>query len=162
MAEEQQQMQQLPEQQEKKRHILRNVLLSLALVIVVLIAALAVMFSTDKGSKFLLDRVLSNQQMIKYQYESGNLLNGIILKNILVTLKPVDIKIDRADVSLGWRAVLDNEIHLSHADINNLRIINKSPPSNEAFKFNAIKLPFVLRLDHATADHLAIETATTA
>ena len=161
MAEEQQQNQQLPESQEKKRHILRNVLLSLVLVIVVLIAALAVMFSTDKGSKFLLDRVLSNQQMIKYQYEGGNLLRGIILKNILVSLKPVDIKIDRADVSLGWRAILDNEIHLSHADINNLRIINKLPPSHDAFKFNEIKLPFVLRLDHATADHLAIETATT-
>ncbi|OTG66064.1 translocation/assembly module TamB domain-containing protein [Acinetobacter silvestris] len=159
MAEDEQQVQQLPEQQEKRRHTLRNVLLSLALVLGVLIAALAVMFSTDKGSKFLLDRVLSHQQMIKYQYESGNLLHGIILKNILVSLKPVDIQIDRADVSLGWRAVLDKEIHLSHADVNNLRIITKSPPSHEPFKFNEIKLPFILRVDHATLDHLAIQVA---
>jgi translocation and assembly module TamB len=42
--------------------------------------------------------------MIRYEYESGNLLSGIILKNVLVQLKAVDVS-DRADVSLGWRAV---------------------------------------------------------
>ncbi|MEK7739540.1 MAG: hypothetical protein AAB326_05865, partial [Pseudomonadota bacterium] len=78
------------EQTPKKRNILRNILMSLLLVIILLIAALAVMFSTDKGSKFLLDRVASSQKIIDYQYESGNLLQGIILKNVLVTLAAVD------------------------------------------------------------------------
>ncbi|MDN5491214.1 MAG: hypothetical protein L0G57_12820, partial [Acinetobacter sp.] len=145
----------------KKRNILRNILMSLLLVIILLIAALAVMFSTDKGSKFLLDRVASSQKIIDYQYESGNLLQGIILKNVLVTLAAVDVKIDRADVSLGWRAILDKEIHLSHADVNNLRIISKTPPSDEPFKFSEIKLPFVLRLDEANVDHMQFQTAST-
>lgn len=147
------------EQAPKKRNILRNILMSLLLVIILLIAALAVMFSTDKGSKFLLDRVASSQKIIDYQYESGNLLQGIILKNVLVTLTAVDVKIDRADVSLGWRAILDKEIHLSHADVNNLRIISKTPPSDEPFKFSEIKLPFVLRLDEANVDHMQLQTA---
>lgn len=145
----------------KKRNILRNILMSLLLVIILLIAALAVMFSTDKGSKFLLDRVASSQKIIDYQYEGGNLIQGIILKNVLVTLAAVDVKIDRADVSLGWRAILDKEIHLSHADVNNLRIISKTPPSDEPFKFSEIKLPFVLRLDEANVDHMQFQTAST-
>ena len=144
----------------KKRNILRNILLSVGVLIVFIAAALAVMFSTDKGSEFLLDRVLARQQIIHYEYESGNLLQGIILKNLSVTLKAVDVKVDRADVSLGWRAILDKEIHLSHADINNLRVISKSAPSNEPFKFSEIKLPFVLRLDEATVDHLVIQSST--
>ncbi|TNL48043.1 translocation/assembly module TamB domain-containing protein [Acinetobacter bereziniae] len=143
----------------KKRNLLRNILMSLLLVIILLIAALAVMFSTDKGSKFLLDRVAASQKIITYQYESGNLLQGIILKNVLVTLTAVDVKIDRADISLGWRAILEKEIHLSHADVNNLRIISKSPPSDEPFKFSEIKLPFVLRLDKADVDHLQFQTS---
>jgi translocation and assembly module TamB len=143
----------------KKRSLLRNILMSLLLVIILLIAALAVMFSTDKGSKFLLDRVAASQKIIGYQYESGNLLQGIILKNVLVTLSAVDVKIDRADISLGWRAILDKEIHLSHADVNNLRIISKTPPSDEPFKFSEIKLPFVLRLDKADVDHLQFQTS---
>ncbi|WP_419820505.1 translocation/assembly module TamB domain-containing protein [Acinetobacter sp.] len=149
------------EQAPKKRNILRNILMSLLLVIILLIAALAVMFSTDKGSKFLLDRVASSQKIIDYQYESGNLLQGIILKNVLVTLSSVDVKIDRADISLGWRAILDKEIHLSHADVNNLRIISKTPPSDEPFKFSEIKLPFVLRLDEANVDHMQFQTSST-
>lgn len=155
-----QQPQQKTGHEPPKRHILRNILLSIGLVIVLLIAALVVMFSTDKGSKFLLDRVAASQKIIHYDYEGGNLLQGIILKNILVTLAAVDVKIDRADISLGWRAILDKEIHLGHADVRNLRIISKSPPSDEPFKFNEIKLPFVLRLDKADVDHLQIQTAT--
>ena len=149
------------EQALKKRNWLRNILMSLLMVVILLVLALAVMFSTDKGSKFLLDRVAASQKIIHYDYVSGNLLQGIILKNILVTLKPVDVKIDRADISLGWRAILDKEIHLSHADVNNLIIISKSPPSNEPFKFNEIRLPFVLRVDQADVDHLQIQTSST-
>ena len=144
----------------KKRRILRSVLLTLLIVLVLLIASFAVMFTTDKGSKFLLDRVLERQQIIHYEYEGGNLLNGIILKNILVTLKPVDVKIDRADVTLGWRAILKKEIHLNRADVRNLQIISKNPSSDDPFKFNEIRLPFVLRLDTADIDHLLIKTAT--
>lgn len=164
MAEvEQQEEQQTPEQQSpKRRSVVRSILLLIVFLLVFLVAALAVMFSTDKGSKFLLDRVLSTQKIIHYEYESGSLLNGIILKNVLVTLKPVDVKIDRADVSLGWRAILDKEIHLSHADVQNLRIITKSPPSKEPFKFSEIKLPFVLRIDDAQVDKLQIQTSSTA
>ncbi|NHB57173.1 translocation/assembly module TamB domain-containing protein [Acinetobacter shaoyimingii] len=150
-----------PEQMQKQRRWLRSILLWLLMLIVLFVAALAVMFSTDKGSKFLLDRALSAQQIIKYEYEAGNLLQGIILKNVLVSLKTVDVKIDRADVSLGWRAIFDKEVHLSHADVKNLRIINKSPPSNEPFKFSTIKLPFILRVDKAEVDHLVIQTSTT-
>ncbi|WP_166169055.1 translocation/assembly module TamB domain-containing protein [Acinetobacter sp. SA01] len=143
----------------KKRRILKSVLFTLLIVFVLLIASFAVMFSTDKGSKFLLDRVLERQQIIHYEYEGGNLLSGIILKNILVTLKPVDVKIDRADVTLGWRAILKKEIHLNRADVRNLQIITKHPPSDKPFKFNEIRLPFVLRLDTADVDHLLIKTA---
>ncbi|WOE42849.1 translocation/assembly module TamB domain-containing protein [Acinetobacter chinensis] len=162
MAETEQQQapqEQIPEQPPKKRNVLRSILLTLLFAVLTLVAALALMFSTDKGSKFLLDRVLQTQSIIKYEYEGGNLLKGIILKNVLVTLAPVDVKIDRADVTLGWRAILNKEIHLNHADINNVQVISKSPPSDEPFKFSPIKLPFILRVDDAAIDHLAIKTS---
>lgn len=110
---------------------------------------------------FLLDRVLEAQKIIKYEYEGGNLLRGIILKNVLVQLTEVDVSLDRADVGLGWRSLLlEKEVHLSHADVRNLRIINKTPPSGKAFEFKPIKLPFVLRVDEADVDHLEIKLAT--
>lgn len=77
MAELEQQPAQTPQ---KQRRILRSVLLTFAIIMLFLVSALTVMVSTDRGSKFLLDRVMERQQIIQYQYEGGNLLNGIILK----------------------------------------------------------------------------------
>lgn len=144
----------------QERRIIRSIALILLVILLLLVSSLIVMISTDKGSRFLLDRVLQSQKMIRYEYEGGNLLRGIILKNILVQLKAVDVSLDRADVSLGWRAILNKEIHLSHADVQNLKIINKKPPSGKPFAFSAIKLPFILRVDEATLDHLEIKTQT--
>ena len=107
MAEVEQQKQELPESPlPKKRRVMRSVLLTLLLLVILLVSAFAIMFSTDKGSKFLLNRVLERQHIIHYEYEGGNLLKGIVLKNILVTLSAVDVKIDRAEVTLGWRALV--------------------------------------------------------
>ena len=63
------------------------------IVILLLASALGIMFSTDRGSKFLLDRVLERQTFIVYEYEGGNLLRGITLRNILVKVKQVDVKL---------------------------------------------------------------------
>lgn len=158
MAEVQQQSE-TPTADRPKRKILRSILYILLFVLVFVIAALAVMVSTDKGSKFLLDRVLDSQKTIQYEYEGGNLLHGIILKNVQVNLSSVDVKIDRADVALGWRAILYKEIHLYRAELKNLQVLMKGPPSTEAFKFEDIRLPFILRLDQANLDHLLIETS---
>ena len=143
----------------KQRNTLRNILVSILLIFLLLGAALVVMFSTNAGSQFLLDRVLERQQIIRYEYEGGNLWQGLILRNVALNLAAVDVKIDRADVNLGWRAILNKEIHLSRADVQNLQIITKNPPSDEPFKFNPIRLPFVLRVDHVDLDHLLIETS---
>ncbi|TCM66484.1 autotransporter secretion inner membrane protein TamB [Acinetobacter calcoaceticus] len=158
MVEVEQQAPQSPPNKPKKRSILRGVLFSLLFILIALIVAVAVMVSTDKGSKFLLDRVLSKQSMIQYQYESGNIVQGIILNHVLINLTDLEVKVGRADVSLGWRAILNREIHLRRADISNLQIINHAPPSNEPFKFAEIKLPFILRLDKVDLDRLEIKS----
>lgn len=160
MAEEQQHDQIAPniELPKRRRRVLRGILLSLLFLLLLFFAALAVMFSTDKGSKFLLDRVLSAQTMISYKYESGNLLRGIVLKDVLVSLEPVDVMIDHADISLGWRAIVNKEVHLSDADLKNLRIVLKNPPSDEPFNFSTIALPFVLRVNHFRFDSMLIQT----
>lgn len=162
MVEVEQQEPQAPQQTPKKRSILRGVIYSFVFIFVCLLASIVVMVSTDKGSKFLLDRVLSTQSLIQYQYESGNIVQGIILKNIRIGLTDLEIKVDRADVSLGWRAIVSREIHLRRANISNLQVINSAPPSNEPFKFSPIKLPFVLRLDTVNLDKLVIKNGETA
>jgi len=60
-----------PKKNHRKR-VIRSALLALLIVILLLASALGIMFSTDRGSKFLLDRVLERQTFIVYEYEGGN------------------------------------------------------------------------------------------
>lgn len=152
----------MPPAAPKKTSLLTKLLWAIGVVLLGLCIAIAVMVSTDKGSRFLLDRVLSTQSLIEYQYESGNIVQGIILKQVKVNLTDLSISADRADVALGWRAILNKEIHLSRADLSNLKIHNTAPPSDEPFKYAPIELPFVLRIDHAQLDQLAIQSGESA
>ena len=144
----------------RPRRIVRSILWILGLFILSLVLVLGYMFSTDRGSKFLLDRVLEQQNMIQYKYEQGNLLNGIVLKDVLVNLASVDVEIGHAEVVLGWRAILSKEIHLNELNTENLivRLKGEPAPEDTPFGFPQIKLLFVLRVDEANVDHLTIIT----
>lgn len=144
-----------------KRRIGRTIALTFLGILLLLVVALAMMVSTDRGSRFLLDRVLQSQNMISYEYEGGNFLRGLTLGKLDIRVSGIDVKVKRAKVVIGWRAIVQKELHFSHADVQSLEIIDNKPPSNEPFKFNQIKLPFTLRLDQATLDHLQIRARTT-
>ena len=54
----------------KKRRIFRRILLSVLFSLIFLLSVLALLFSTNQGSKFLLDQVLERQKIIQYEYEA--------------------------------------------------------------------------------------------
>lgn len=67
----------------KKRRILRSFLLTILIILLLLVASIIIMMSTDRGSRFLLDRVLQAQQVIKYEYE-GEIYSGELFLKILL------------------------------------------------------------------------------
>ncbi len=80
MAEVEQQPTSAPSSPKKKRRILRSFLLTILIILLLLASSLVIMMSTDRGSRFLLDRVLEAQKIIKYEYEGGNLLRALFSK----------------------------------------------------------------------------------
>jgi hypothetical protein len=68
---------QQPEVVPKKRRIFRSILLSVLFSLIFLLSVLAILFSTDKGSKFLLDQVMQRQEIIHYEYEGGTCGAGL-------------------------------------------------------------------------------------
>lgn len=61
----------------------------------------------------------------------------------------LEVRVDKAYVKIGWRAVFAKEVHLRDADIQRIEIINKKPPTGEAFDYKTLKLPVNLRFDQA-------------
>lgn len=144
----------------KKKNKMTMVIKWLGGLFLALLAALAVMFSTDQGSKFLLDRVLSTQKMLSYEYGGGSFLRGLTLNHVDVNLDGLEVKAKSANVVLGWRAIVNKEVHFYKANIEHLEIINKKPPSDKPFEFSDIRLPVTLRFNHANVDLLEIKNTT--
>lgn len=144
-----------------KRTLWQKTRLMLWLFFFLLIATVLTVYlmaRSDKGSKQLLDWVMARQQIVKYQYVGGNLVQGLQLRDIVVKVKETEVQVKNADVRLGWRAVLKRELHFTTAKIGQVDIINYAQPSNSAFIYPELKLPFNLILDDAKINQLNIKS----
>ena len=125
-------------------------------LLVLILIVLAIMFAiflyaagTESGTKFILEKI-SAETGIEFKYGSGNLREGLWLNDIdIVANEDLEILVDKAYVKIGWRAVFAKEVHLRDADIQTIEIINKKPPTGEAFDYRTLSLPVNLRFDHA-------------
>ncbi|MGM8938661.1 translocation/assembly module TamB domain-containing protein [Psychrobacter glaciei] len=124
----------------------------LVLMLIVLAIMFAVFFyaaGTESGTKFLLEKI-SAETGIKFKYGRGNLRDGLLVTDIdIEATEDLEVRVDKAYVKIGWRAVFAKEVHLRDADIQRIEIINKKPPTGEAFDYKTLKLPVNLRFDQA-------------
>ncbi len=128
---------------------LLKLLAIIAIVLVVMFAAFFYAAGTDTGTKFLLEKV-SSETGIKLKYGSGNLRDGIMVTDIDINAtEDIEIKVDKAYVKIGWRAVFAKEVHLRDADIQRIEIINTKPPTGDPYDYKTLRLPVNLRFDQA-------------
>ncbi|MFZ2843442.1 translocation/assembly module TamB domain-containing protein [Psychrobacter sp.] len=125
-------------------------------LMVLILIVLAIMFAiflyaagTESGTKFILEKI-SAETGIDFKYGRGNLRDGIWVTDIdIVATDELEILVDKAYVKIGWRAVFAKEVHLRDADIQTIEIINKKPPTGEAFDYKTLSLSVNLRFDQA-------------
>ena len=125
-------------------------------LLVLILIVLAIMFAiflyaagTESGTKFILEKI-SAETGIELKYGSGNLRDGLWINDIdIKATDDLEVLVDKAYVKIGWRAIFAKEVHLRDADIQTIEIINKEPPTGEAFDYKTLNLPVNLRFDHA-------------
>lgn len=132
---------------------------ALLTLVVLLFGSLFYLAGTDQGTRRLLSWLGDQQQLIEYRYAGGNLREGIILDQIKVTLKTQRIEVDQAVLQIGWRAVVQRELHFRRASLQGLRLIRTVPPTDDPFGFKPIKLPFTLRFDQAYIHEFKIQNS---
>lgn len=144
------------DQKKSNWRYLRWFVYTLIFLLVLLVVGIFALASSDKGSRWLLEFAMDRQKMIQYQYRGGNLVEGIDVGQVVVKVKDTEVKVDQAEIRLGWRAIVNKEVHLMSAQAGEVQVINHAPPKDEDFKFSELKLPFVLRLDDAKVSKLSI------
>ncbi len=121
----------------------------LLLLFLLLCLALYVAAGTSRGTKFLLEKVIS-ETGVKLEYGEGNLRDGLLVTDVALSAsKDIDIHFINAYVKLGWRAIFVKEVHLRDADIERIEIVNRKPATGEPFAYKTLELPVDLRFDKA-------------
>ncbi|WP_296404727.1 translocation/assembly module TamB domain-containing protein [Psychrobacter sp.] len=125
-------------------------LLALLLMLFLIICiAFYIMAGTERGTKFILEKIVS-ETGVKLKYQEGNLLDGVKIKDITMSAsKDVDVHFLNTFVKVGWRALFARQVHLRDADIETIVIENRMPPSGDPFKYKKYELPVDLRFDKA-------------
>lgn len=136
-----------------------GLLLALLTLILSAVALLYWASGDPQASRKLLEWVGERQHWVTYRYQGGTLRDGLQLNQVVYENPKLRVSVDRAVVKLGWRALLSRELHFSHAQLDHLQILKKTPPTGESFKFFDLRLPVTLRFDDAQVRNLDIITA---
>lgn len=139
-------------------------LLVALLTLLVVMALLCVLFfyviSTQSGTAFVIKQI-SQRTGIKLNYSQGNLYDGLWVSDVQVAASDkLTIKANKAYVSLGWRALLMQQVHLVDTQIDTLQIIDKAPPTGEPFAYQPIALPVALYVNNAHVKTFSYQQAT--
>ncbi|MFZ3192049.1 MAG: hypothetical protein WA154_02445, partial [Moraxellaceae bacterium] len=153
------QMPERPSGQPPRRRWWAWLLCGLLALLLSVCAGLFYVAGTDEGSRRLLSWLGSQQTLIQYRYAGGNLRQGLILDQIQVNLKTQRIEVDQAHLQIGWRAIVQRELHFRRASLHGLRLIRTVPSTDEPFAFKPIVLPFTLRFDQAYVHAFQIQNA---
>ena len=137
------------------------IVLALILILVMLGAYYAV--GTPWGTRLLINAIVQ-ETGISLKYGKGNLRDGIWVYDLKIPDKPpknyVEVTVDKAYVKIGWRALINKEVHLREANINRMVITYKKPPTNKPFDYPRIALPVNLTLDDVQANLVRYQQVT--
>lgn len=139
---------------------LLKLMLLMLIVLLIMFAVFYYMAGTESGTKFLLEKA-SLESGVKFKYGKGNLRDGIWIEDVFIpATDDLDISVDKAYVKIGWRAVFSKEIHLRDANIHEIDIINRKPPTGDPYDYKTIELPVNLRFDKAKIDLITYRQVT--
>ncbi|OOR89958.1 translocation/assembly module TamB [Moraxella caviae] len=117
-------------------------LVVLALIFVLLFYAVG----TEGGTKFLLEKI-ALETGTQLKYSKGDLRRGVWVQDVAITQgEDIEVRVNRAYVQLGWRAVFARQVHLTSAQVDEVEVINHKPSTGEPFDYATIDLPVSLRL----------------
>ncbi len=118
-------------------HLLVAVWLLLFLGWVILVS---LAYSTS-GSRWLLEKIAQQQKLIKYQVVSGNLINGITLKNFRFTGKTFYLDAQELTLDILWTGLLNKELFVEKLHGNGVQLVLNGQPNPHRTQLKHLKIP---------------------
>ena len=130
----------------------------LLLLMILFFAVVSWCFFTERGARVSLGTLQRTLTNLHYQYESGNLANGLVLTDVSWTMKNnTRITADKATLKWNPRCWRGQEFCVSNADINQLTVTLVKPEvKKNPIQLKPVKVPFELVTDKLTINKLSI------
>lgn len=136
--------------------------LAVLLIVAGILAGLYYAAGTQAGTRYIVNAIVQ-QTGISLKLGEGNLRDGLWIYDLHIPERPpksyIEVNVDKAYVTMGWRAILYKEVHLNEATIGTVSIYNHKPATGEPFNYAKLALPVNLRIDHATAELIRYQQA---
>ena len=126
---------------------LSHVLVALLLLLFVVWLALVLLAHSATGSRWLLEKVVQWQKLVKYEVVDGDLINGIQLKNFRFTGKTFYLQANHLQLNITWAALLAKELRVNTLYGQGVSLVLHAPPTNKKTKLKYINLPLRVVLD---------------
>ncbi len=141
----------------KKKRLWVNVLSIIVGLLALGFISVLALIGSDSGTAWVLKKVAASQHLVTYHYVKGNFQNGVILDHVKVGLESTDITAKRVNVRIGWRSILQGQVHLIHTTIDDLVIDIKTLPTGKPYHYPVIRMPVVLRVNNSVVNKLTIK-----
>ena len=127
-----------------RQGLVTKIVMVLVVILIAILLGAYYAVGTPWGTRLLINAIVQ-ETGISLTYGKGNLRDGIWVYDVKIPDNPpknyVEVTVDKAYVKIGWRALINKQVHLREANINRMVITYKKPPSNKPFDYPRIALP---------------------
>lgn len=133
-------------------HVVVAVMLLLFLVWAVLVS----LAHSVNGSRWLLEKIAQQQKLVRYQVVSGDLINGIHLKNFKFTGKTFYIEAKELTLAILWSGLFKKELFIKNLQGESLTLMLHGPESSHRTNLKHLNLPFKIVLENGVLNNAAL------
>ncbi|MBK7299625.1 MAG: hypothetical protein IPI79_03995 [Moraxellaceae bacterium] len=131
--------------------------MAMLLLLFVVWLTLVLLAHSATGSRWLLEKVVQWQKLVKYEVAGGDLINGIQLKNFRFTGKTFYLHANRLQLNMTWAALLAKELRVNSLYGQEVSLVLHAPPTNKPAKLKYINLPLRVVLDDGLLTNAKID-----
>ncbi|MFN3586478.1 MAG: hypothetical protein ACK4UT_03145, partial [Moraxellaceae bacterium] len=125
------------------RGLWRSLLWALLLVVVLTLPLLALLGS-EAGSRWVVERALGMQRVLRVEVRGGTLLTGLELANAELRTRKVELHIRHLLARWSLVGLLRGEVRVASLEADGVVLALVGPPSAEPVRLPRLVLPFVL------------------
>ncbi|MFO1374641.1 MAG: translocation/assembly module TamB domain-containing protein [Agitococcus sp.] len=124
-----------------------HLLVAVLLLLFIIWGVLVILAHSANGSRWLLEKIAQQQKLVRYQVVSGNLIDGVFLKNFRFTGKTFYLDAQELHLDIVWMGLFRKELFVETLHGKGVQLVLHGQPNPHRTKLKHLNLPIRLVLN---------------